>query len=557
MNKVCKQCNCSFEITDEDLKFYDKVSPVFNDVKYSIPEPSLCPDCRQLLRIQLRNFRHLYHVKSDFSEKNIISMYPPESPFIVYSSDEWWSDKWDAMEYGKDFDFNKPFFEQFDELNKVVPKLSLMRYQAENCDYCNFAFKSYNCYLVFGCVENEDCLFGHIVWQSKDCLDGLYLYRCKWCYESIDCVSCYQAMFSQECFDCSEIYFSYDCIGCNNCFGCTGLRKKEYCWFNEYIGKEKYLENIKELFPLTNKKIDEIKIKVLELRKTIVYPDCYKTNSEDVSGNHIYFSKNTNHSFDAKECEDSKFIFTGQYFKDVYDASFSVGYCELCYNCLTLANGQNLICCHWIPESSNCYYCDNCNACKNCFGCSGLRRKEYCIFNKQYTKEEYEILVSKIIEYMQKTAEWGEFFPENTFPFAYNESIVSDYYPLNKEEALFKGYKWRDEDEQSQYQGMKYNVPENINDVQDDISNAILECETTGKAYKIIPQELNFYRKMGLPIPKSCPDQRHLDRIALRNPRKLWDKNCMKCNCDIKTTYSPEMKEIVYCEECYNDYIYS
>jgi hypothetical protein len=27
--------------------------------------------------------------------------------------------------------------------------------------------------------------------------------------------------------------------------------------------------------------------------------------------------------------------------------------------------------------------------------------KEYCILNKQYTKEEYEILVPKIIEHMK------------------------------------------------------------------------------------------------------------------------------------------------------------
>jgi hypothetical protein len=27
--KICKQCNSSFEITNKDLEFYDKISPNF------------------------------------------------------------------------------------------------------------------------------------------------------------------------------------------------------------------------------------------------------------------------------------------------------------------------------------------------------------------------------------------------------------------------------------------------------------------------------------------------------------------------------------------------
>ena len=197
------------------------------------------------------------------------------------------------------------------------------------------------------------------------------------------------------------------------------------------------------------------------------------------------------------------------------------------------------------------------NDSKYLFGCVGLKKKQYCILNKQYTKEEYEVLVPKIIEHMKRTGEWGEFFPISISPFSYNETVAQEYYSLSKEDVLSKGYKWKDYDEQSQYQGVKHEVPINISEVKDDICNAILQCEITGKAYKIIPQELEFYRKMNLPIPSTCPDQRHLERMNLRNPRKLYDRTCSKCNCDIKTTYSLERPEKVYCEECYNNYIYN
>jgi CxxC-x17-CxxC domain-containing protein len=44
--------------------------------------------------------------------------------------------------------------------------------------------------------------------------------------------------------------------------------------------------------------------------------------------------------------------------------------------------------------------------------------------------------------------------------------------------------------------------------------------------------------------------------MAQRNPRKLYERKCHKCDKEIKTTYSPDRKELVYCEECYNKEIY-
>ena len=93
---------------------------------------------------------------------------------------------------------------------------------------------------------------------------------------------------------------------------------------------------------------------------------------------------------------------------------------------------------------SNVYYCRNTSNSSFLFGCLGLRNKQYCILNKQYTKEEYEALVPKITEHMMKTGEWGEFFPSSLSPFGYNETVASEYFPLSKEEALKQGFNWSD-----------------------------------------------------------------------------------------------------------------
>jgi hypothetical protein len=56
--------------------------------------------------------------------------------------------------------------------------------------------------------------------------------------------------------------------------------------------------------------------------------------------------------------------------------------------------------------------------------------------NRQYTKEEYELLVPKIIEKMMSDGEWGEFFPAILSPFGYNETVAQEYFPLTREELL-------------------------------------------------------------------------------------------------------------------------
>ena len=186
------------------------------------------------------------------------------------------------------------------------------------------------------------------------------------------------------------------------------------------------------------------------------------------------------------------------------------------------------------------------------FRSASLTHKDYCILNKQYTKEEYEKLVPKIIEHMQKTGEWGEYFPTNISPFCYNETIANEYFPLTKEQAIELGGQWYKEKQEATYFGEDYRIPEDIREVHDDICQKVLRCEVTGRHYKIIPQELKFYRKMKLPIPRRCPDQRHMERLKLHNPYKLWARKCAKCAADIQTSYSPDRPEIVYCEQCYN-----
>jgi len=117
------------------------------------------------------------------------------------------------------------------------------------------------------------------------------------------------------------------------------------------------------------------------------------------------------------------------------------------------------------------------------------------------------------------------------------------------------------------------NISNNIKDVSDDIINKVIECEHKGKcneqcteAFKIIPQELQFYKRASLSLPKLCPNCRHYQRLKQRNPLKLWHRQCMCdkdnhehkdiCKVEFETSYEPERPEIVYCEKCYQAEVY-
>jgi hypothetical protein len=200
-------------------------------------------------------------------------------------------------------------------------------------------------------------------------------------------------------------------------------------------------------------------------------------------------------------------------------------------------------------------------ACKHVFGCVNLKRKEYCILNKEYSKEEYERLVIQIREDMTKNPykdsvgqvyPYGEHLPLGISPFGYNETFAQQFFPKTKEAATAQGSSWY-EGEPSQYQVTKQgsDLPDTIAATEDSVLKENIGCNECGKAFRLTQGELALMRKLNLPLPRICSNCRQKARFARTNPPKLYDRTCAKCSKAIKTSYAPERPEIVYCEECY------
>lgn len=575
MQKACANtwCKKSFEITDDDLAFYEKVSPVFNGKKELIPPPTLCPDCRQQQRLAFRNERHLFRRVCDLSGENIISMYPPNAAFPVYSTESWWSDKWDARSYAREMDFSRPFFEQLHDLYMQVPRLQNVGtsdMKKLNSEYVNFAGWNKNCYLIFDSDYNEDCSYSNVIKHSKNCTDCSYVSSSELCYECVDCINCYGLQNSQRCSNCSSSTLLFNCSSCRDCAMCLNLVNKQYCLWNEQLTKDEFVRQSKELLQPENR--EELMKKFLDFSLRFPRKYCSILQSEDCSGDYISNAQRCSSCFNVGDAQDLHYCVSVYRAKDCADvSSFGEGI-EQVSNSGTIGQGSFGIhfCYACVSSCSNLLYCLQCLQTKNCLGCVGLRNAEFCILNMQYSKEEYETLVPKIIEHMKATSldssdgssagyEWGEYFPLMMSPFGYNETVANEYFPLTKVEAIERGLQWRDDnDEVPQVRKIipASSLPHSIEEIPDDILNWAIKCDNTNRPFRITKQELGFYRQLHIPIPHFHPDERHRRRIALRNPRKLWNRTCAKCQKPISTSYAPNRPEIVYCEECYLKEVY-
>ena len=571
MQKTCQTCKKDFGIEQEDLNFYEKIK---------VPPPTFCPKCRLARKLVWRNERSLYKRACDLCERNIISMFKPDAPFPVYCHECWWGDKWNPLDYGRDYDFNVPFFKQFSELQKTVPRPASYSTANIESEYCNHTAHMKRGYLMFGSWFNENCGYGQTVLKSKDCWDCSFIKKSELCFSSTDCDQCNQILFSQNCSNCIDSAFLYDCRNCQNCLFSYNLRNKNYHVFNKPVSKEEFKKIKQEMlgsYPALEKTFADFR---KTLKEKAVHRYMTGERNYNVSGDFIYNSKNIKNSYYVLDGENQKYAVRsteGQ--KDSMDI-FGVNAGELSYEsnnidfssrCFFSVNGENNM------SSSYLVDCDHTN---NSFGCISVRKKEYCILNKQYDKKTYEELQEKIISQMKelpyidkkdRNYKYGEFFPTEISPFHYNETIAQEYFPIDEEKAKELGYSWDNIEEKSYIPTKSWkDLPNTIEKVDDSILSEIILCEAWDvdkksaqnhkctKAFRIIPNELLMYKRWGIPLPRKCPNTRYFEMSQLRNPVNFWHRKCMKENCanEFETSYSPDREEKIYCEQCYNQEVY-
>ncbi|MFH1769318.1 MAG: hypothetical protein ABH833_01475 [Parcubacteria group bacterium] len=540
--KTCAACNKEFIVSPDDKAMYESVGAII---------PDNCPICNWKHLFAFWRFGKFRKGKSALSGKPLITMWPEDIESPIYTREEWASDKWDPLDYGVDYDSGRPFFEQFAELQKKMPITHQTGVGNTNSDWSDDVWWSKNCYLCRAILHSEDLRYCYRTFKSKFCVDLAYCFDSEFCYDSLYCFRCYKTQYAFNSRDCIDSKFLYDCRNLQNCFMCWNLRNKEYCIQNKQYTKEEYEKKLTEFNLGSYEGIIKLKQEFDEtIARDAIHRQNFNTKVVNSTGNFLTECRNCHECYFLEESENCRYIIRGQGCKDsisltgVITEKSSVSNGSL--------NGYMSSMLNWSVDCHHSSYLDLCENCENCFGCIALKKKKYCILNKQYSKEEYNKLLSKIMEDMKRNDEWGKFFPLSLTRGGYNFSTGHILFPDTEENIERIGGLW--EKVESVGEGMSTDqLPDDIKDVKDDIVTQPLICSETGYRFNIASNDLQFYRQYNIPLPRQHPDFRTLKRFGILAKMLISQKgNCHFCDKEIIHYYPSELGyQKIACIECY------
>ncbi len=576
-NQICQNCHGEFIIEPEDFNFYEKIK---------VPLPTFCPECRIKVRLAALNHGVLFMSNCSKCKKEMPSMYQKNTDFIVYCTECYFKDDWDASSYQQDYDSSKNFFIQIYELIKKIPQLHIehTNNNTEDIIFSNYVYRSKSVYLSYGVVRSENIFYS---WGShnlnKNCFDCMEFSENESCYEILDSNHNYGCLYLNRSINCLDSQYLFDCSNCTNCFMSSNLRNKSCVFKNIQYSREKYFELIEKenLKNFENRK--KLEEEYVELSKNAIHKYTIVHSTINCTGDEIINSKNIKSGFSVQDSEDSAYIqITTNKIMNCMDMSLS-GRAEFCYNLAVCGRGNyNALCSNNVGDTRDIFYCDSSNHIKDCFGCVGVKHKEFCILNKQYSKEEYFKLVEVIkkdmsqnpyIDSMGRKFSFGDFFPFDFSRFAYNQSMAYEMFTETESEIKKQGLSWISLNKGNHEHTCEFKeIQEDLKKDYQKIIESKFPCDNRGethlctKSFKITKSELDFYIKYNLPLPRKCPNCRYFKRKNKKLPWRLWHRTCMcdkanhehsgKCKVEFETSYSPERTEKVYCDKCYKLEVY-
>src|SRR3989338_10042734 len=386
MNKTCKNCKQTFEIAPDDATFYEKVN---------VPAPRFCPPCRTQRRLLHRNERTLYRRPCDRCGADGVSIYPVGTPWPVYCNPCWWGDAWDGKSFGMEYNPAKSFFDQYRELLNKVPRINLLCITSVNSEYTNNSADNKNCYLLFAAEKNQDCMYGRLVQGCKSVVDCSWTYDSESCYECVDVRQSFGCLFCERCKTGRDLLFCYDVRDSQNCILSTNLRHASYRIENKQCTKEEYEAKKKEILA-SQESIEAAKKRFEELKAQAIVKYAFQTKCNDATGDYLYNVHGSRMMFDASNAKDCAYMADVEDPTDCLDGNNMYYRPERCLDVMGTLQTYNCKFSTYAMYCSSVEYSDSLQNCQDCFGSIGLKTAQYCILNKQYTKEEYDALVSKI-----------------------------------------------------------------------------------------------------------------------------------------------------------------
>lgn len=438
------------------------------------------------------------------------------------------------------------FMEQFASLYQQHPFPYIHQIgDNENSTYASSIYGAKNAYLSTEVIFASNVLYSagvksnsnmvlnsvNIVWDNANV------------YMSNTVRKSFNIFYSKWVFGSSDVRFSTNLQWCNHCLFCNNLQNASYRIKNKQYSKAQY-EQLKQQI-LSQKEKYNNWYQSLQQPATI--------NSLNAKWRGVVDAKHLENGYFTSKISLSRNVFFawwGENNSNFYDTVLAwIPYGSDMY-AVWWATWEHYYCCVEVIESSHIFYSMYLENCSYCLGCIGLKNKQYCIFNKQYVKEERYEKVDQIFSQMEQDWTLGNFFSWLLCPHYFNDTAAYLIDPsFTQEEVQSYGYAWRDEtiqtdipewvgvvksSELGQYEWVKSDssirVKRNESEESytkqtesyasqdptatplDDkihwersidpmILKKVIQDEN-GNVYRIIPMEYKFLKKYGLPLPR-------------------------------------------------------
>ena len=457
-SRVCQITNATFQISSDEEKAIEF---------FKLPLPSLCPEERYRRLSSFVSGRKLFWRNCDATKKRIFTCYPPVTIFPVYDVDIWNSDNWDPLSFGRNYSLRRNFFEQLFILWQEVPRPSSFIKSAHNISAVNGCTEVSECYYIFDSSRVRQSFYSVGLFDSILCADCLNVYSSELCYDCVDVHHSRELRWSESCVHCSSSYFLANCKGCKNCLFCVNLADKQYHIFNKAVSAEEYNQTIAAWNFSDRFQVELAKEQFSNFCRQFPVPHIIADKIDKISGNYIYQS---NQIIDSFECAESSQLINCHNLFRAKGCIDGFGFGDGLSNAAQFVNvgskGHNIRnCIECSGNVNDLTYCANCHSSRHLFGCVGLRDKEYCILNKQYSKGAYFELIDQIDKFLKEAADYGQFFPPRFSGYPYNVSLANETMPLSRVQAKLFGFNWSEEAEDMALPSEKLKQDDRLADV--------------------------------------------------------------------------------------------
>ena len=488
--------------------------------------------------------------------KPIVSVYAEDCPYPVWHKDEWVKH---ADPPGADLKSEEAVFPQLWAFFSRSPIAHNIGVGSENCEYTDDWWYSKNCYLSHSGIYCEDARYCYRVSKVRDGQFCVFSFDSERCTDIINCHNCFQVRYAQNCWQCADSAFLYDCKNCQNCMFSCNLRNKQYYFDNEQLTKEEYGQKAAMWDMHSRATYERGKTAFNQMmRKSAWHRALFVDRCESVSGNYLDQCKDTHNCFFSNIMRDCANIFRAYGARDCVDCISAFASERIFNSAMPQDKCYDMKCCYNVSQSKWMEYCAHCLQCENCFGCCGLVGKKYHIFNKPYAPEEYEKKKVEIIAAMQRSGEYGQFFPGYFAAVPYEETLANFHWPLSRAKAKELGFRVREKNIERSTDALDSSaIPDRSDDADANLPKRIFWDDVAGRQFQIQQADIDYCKTLGVPLPNTQYARRlqeNFHRIPCNG--QLREIACGRCERTIPTSWPEEYDGRILCEDCYLKEVY-